>query len=120
LYSFDGGERFEPDYLMFLGHRNGTGTEQYQIFVEPKGNHLLEVDKWKEDFLLQIESRGIPKKTFADDNKYRVWGFPFYNQQNRMGVFTPAFERVLPFKYDIETTTGLLKVAESAAPFGED
>ncbi|MDR1831981.1 MAG: hypothetical protein LBQ97_04515, partial [Fusobacteriaceae bacterium] len=99
LYSFDGGERCEPDYLMFLGRRNGTGVEQYQIFVEPKGNHLLEVDKWKEDFLLQIESRGIPKKTFADDNEYYVWGFPFYNQQNRIDTFTQAFVRLLPPGY---------------------
>lgn len=95
LYSFDGGERFEPDYLMFLNRRNSTGMEQYQIFVEPKGNHLISQDKWKEDFLLQIESRGIPKKTFADDNEYHVWGFPFYNQQNRMPLFGKAFERVL-------------------------
>jgi len=52
LYSFEGGERFEPDYLMFLRRRNDTGAEQYQIFVEPKGNHLIAQDKWKEDFLL--------------------------------------------------------------------
>ncbi|SFA75479.1 type III restriction enzyme [Cohnella sp. OV330] len=95
LYSFNGGERFEPDYLMFLCKRNATGFEQYQIFVEPKGNHLIAQDKWKEDFLLQIENRGIPKKTFADDNKYFVWGFPFYNQQNRMTEFSKAFESVL-------------------------
>lgn len=96
LYSFDGGERFEPDYLMFLKRRNGIGTEQYQIFVEPKGNHLLEADKWKEDFLCQIESRGIPTKTFKDDNEYRVWGFPFFNQQNsKMSQFTDAFERIM-------------------------
>jgi type III restriction enzyme len=113
LYSFDGGERFEPDYLMFFGHRNGTGIEQYQIFVEPKGNHLLETDKWKEDFLLQIESRGIPKKTFADDNKYHVWGFPFYNQQNRMGVFTPAFERVKS-TYEYAYINMPLKVADDS------
>jgi len=96
LYSFDGGERFEPDYLMFLRKKNATGYEQYQIFAEPKGNHLLAQDKWKEDFLLQIESRGIPKKIFADDTEYHVWGFPFYNQQNRMTAFTTAFERILP------------------------
>lgn len=96
LYSFDGGERFEPDYLMFLRKKNATGYDQYQIFVEPKGNHLLAQDKWKEDFLLQIENRGIPKKTFADDTKYHVWGFPFYNQQNRMTEFTTAFKSILP------------------------
>lgn len=95
LYSFDGGERFEPDYLVFLRRRNETGMEQYQIFVEPKGSHLLEQDKWKEEFLLQIERRGVPRKTFADDEKYHVWGLPFYNQQSGMPEFTKAFERLL-------------------------
>ena len=95
LYSFDGGERFEPDYLLFLCRKNSTGMEQYQIFVEPKGDHLIEQDKWKEDFLLEIESRGIPKKTFADDNEYHVWGFPFYNQQKRMNEFSSALSKVL-------------------------
>jgi type III restriction enzyme len=94
LYSFDGGDRFEPDYLMFLRKKNTIGYEQYQIFVEPKGNHLLTQDKWKENFLLQIESRGILRKTFADDNNYYVWGFPFYNWQNKMAEFTTAFERI--------------------------
>ena len=113
LYSFDGGERFEPDYLMFLRKRNATGFEQYQIFVEPKGNHLLEQDKWKEDFLLQIESRGVPKKTFLDDKEYFVWGFPFYNQKNRMAKFTAAFERILP---DYVSAS---EVAESTALYGK-
>lgn len=50
--------------ICFSCKKNITGYEQYQIFVEPKGNNLLSADKWKEDFLLQIESRGIPTKTF--------------------------------------------------------
>jgi len=94
IYSFDGGERIEPDYIMLLLKKNNTGYEQYQIFVEPKGNHLIENDKWKEDFLLQIEKKGVPRKTFADDNKYFVWGFPFYNIQNRMDVFGKAFDKL--------------------------
>jgi len=92
LYSFDGGERFEPDYLLFLQKRSATGYEHYQIFVEPKGNNLLSNDKWKEDFLLQIESRGIPTKTFVDDNDYHIWGFPFYNEANRMTEFGKALD----------------------------
>lgn len=95
LYSFDGGERFEPDYLLLLRKRNAIGFEQYQVFVEPKGDHLLTREKWKEDFLLQIEARGLPRKTFADDHQYHVWGFPFFNQQNRGSEFMAAFERVL-------------------------
>lgn len=96
LYSFDGGERFEPDYLMFLRKKKSTGYEQYQIFVEPKGSHLLEQDKWKEEFLLQIKARGIPEKTFTDDTEYHVWGFPFYNNQSeRMKIFSDEFERLI-------------------------
>ena len=94
LYSFDGGERFEPDYLMFLRKKNATGYEQYQVFVEPKGNHLIAQDQWKEDFLLQIKERGIPQKTFADDTEYHVWGFPFFNQQSRMSEISTAFQEL--------------------------
>ena len=95
LFSFNGGERFEPDYLLFLRKKHSSGYVQYQIFVEPKGEQLLEEDKWKEDFLLQIEKKGIPKKTFVDDFKYHVWGFPFYNRTKRMKEFTAAFERII-------------------------
>ena len=94
LYSFIGGERFEPDYLLFLRKRNSSGYDQYQIFVEPKGEQLIEGDKWKEDFLLQIEKKGIPKKTFVDDNTYHVWGFPFFNKTKREREYTTAFERL--------------------------
>ncbi len=98
LYSFVGGERFEPDYLMLLQKRNATGFEQFQIFVEPKGTQLLNDDNWKDEFLRQIEARGVPKKTFADDNEYKVIGFPFYNFEStdRMKDFSAAFERFVP------------------------
>lgn len=95
LYSFENGERFEPDFLIFLGRRGETGPEQYQIFVEPKGDHLLKEDQWKEDFLLQIERRGIPEKTFIDDGRYHVLGLPFYNQQSKMSEFTAAFQHLV-------------------------
>ena len=47
IYSFTGGERFEPDYLLFLHKQNGDGYEQLQVFIEPKWTHLVERDKWK-------------------------------------------------------------------------
>jgi type III restriction enzyme len=97
LYSFDGGERFEPDYLLFLLKKNGTGYEQYQIFVEPKGAHLIQEDKWKEDFLLQINARGKAKTTFVDDNDYRIIGFPFYNDglADKKAAVTDAITKLL-------------------------
>lgn len=94
IYSFDGGERFEPDYLLFLCKSNGIGYEQLQIFIEPKGTHLLEKDKWKENFLLDIESKSIPVIKFADDNKYRIWGFHFFNKEEKMQDFEGDMKRI--------------------------
>lgn len=95
LYSFDGGERFEPYYLIFLRKKNSTGYDQYQIFVEPKGSHLIATDGWKERFLLQIASMGVPVKTFVDDVDYHIWGFPFFNQVERSKEFGEAINKLL-------------------------
>lgn len=94
IYSFDNGQRFEPDYLLFLHSSKTDGYEQLQIFIEPKGSHLLEQDKWKEDFLLQIEKLSIPVVKFADDNNYKIWGFHFYNEQNRNVEFEKDMEKL--------------------------
>ena len=95
IYSFDGGERFEPDYLLFLHSKKSDGYEQIQVFIEPKGSHLLEKDKWKEDFLLEIEREAIPTKIFVDDNDYKIWGFHFFNQEARITEFKDDFSRLL-------------------------
>lgn len=87
IYSFDGGERFEPDYLLFLHTQRNDSYEQLQVFIEPKGAHLIDKDHWKEDFLLQLESKAIPVTKFADDNKYRIWGFHFFNRDERSVEF---------------------------------
>lgn len=92
IYSFDGGERFEPDYVLFLQKDNTDGFEQLQVFIEPKGTHLLETDKWKEDFLLQLKKESVPVKTFIDDNNYHIWGFHFFNRDNRGKEFSTDFE----------------------------
>lgn len=92
IYSFDGGERFEPDYVLFLQKYNTDGFEQLQVFIEPKGTHLVENDKWKEDFLLQLKDNSIALKTFVDDNNYHIWGFHFFNRDVRGAEFSADFE----------------------------
>lgn len=91
IYSFATGERFEPDYLLFL-RKKGQTYRQQQIYVEPKGTHLLETDKWKEEFLLAIEANAIPHKVYVDKTDYRIIGLPFYNQENRMSEFRKALK----------------------------
>ena len=82
IYSFDSGERFEPDYVIFLQKNNARNFEQLQIFVEPKGEHLLAKDAWKEEFLLQLKENADIEKFYVDDNKYLIWGLHFFNQGN--------------------------------------
>lgn len=60
-----------------------------------KGTHLVDGDKWKEDFLLDLEATAVPKKTFVDDNKYKIWGFHFFNQDVRSAEFADDMQRIV-------------------------
>ena len=109
LYSFDEGKRFEPDYVLFLiqkdnNIKSNTNSEnerqprfekvgnaikqfdQLQVFIEPKGNHLLLQDKWKEDFLLQLQDLNLKKIQISNVSygDYGVWGLHFYNENRNI------------------------------------
>lgn len=95
IYSFDDGNRFEPDYVIFLQKDKTDSYEQFQIFVEPKGSHLIEKDAWKENFLLQMNQRAIPTTIFVDDNDYKIYGFHFFNTECRMQEFEKDMHNLL-------------------------
>lgn len=95
IYSFEDGERFEPDYVLFLQKDKTDGFEQLQIFIEPKGSQLLEKDAWKEKFLLQLKNEAIPTTTYVDDNDYKIWGLHFFNQDRRMKEFDLEFAELI-------------------------
>ena len=88
IYAFDDGRRFEPDFVLFLV--KGDDVEQFQIFIEPKGTHLLEHDAWKDKFLRELESKAV---VFADDDKYKILGLPFYNRE-KLDDFDKAFGKL--------------------------
>jgi|LSQX01.2.fsa_nt_gb type III restriction enzyme len=88
IYSFDDGGRFEPDYVLFLHKKHSDGFEQLQVFIEPKGTHLLVEDAWKERFMLQMKDSAVPVKVFKDDNDYFIWGFHFFNNDKRSKEFS--------------------------------
>jgi type III restriction enzyme len=52
----------------------------FQVFIEPKGNHLLGHDKWKEDFLKEIRTEQKTIKIHTDT--YLITAVPFYNYNN--------------------------------------
>lgn len=78
IYSYNNGERFEPDFLLLIKKNNALSNNNYQTFIEPKGEHLIDIDKWKEDFLISINI-----KRYSDlPNEYQVIGLPFYNHKD--------------------------------------
>jgi type III restriction enzyme len=82
IYNFHDGQGFAPDFILFLRQKNGESIT-YQIFIEPKGIHLKETDKWKEMFLSEIKERHKDKVIkFSDSKKYKITGVPFYNNEN--------------------------------------
>lgn len=85
IYNFSDGQAFEPDFLLFANDKK-TGNVSWQIFIEPKGSQFLDSSNtfenskegWKEKFLLEITAR-TEAKTLVDNDRYRIIGIPFYN-----------------------------------------
>ena len=94
LYNFDDGRPLEPDFVLYLVGKEQKDTMHYQVFIEPKGSHLLKADEWKEKFLVSIKE-GFELEQLMSNKKYAVWGLPFYNSESRVVEFTEAFDAVL-------------------------
>ena len=94
IYNFADGQAFEPDFVLFLREKSGK-LITYQLFIEPKGKHLKERDRWKEKFLKEItEEFGDNVLKFEDKSKYRLIGVPFYNNEDE-NKFRESLESVL-------------------------
>jgi type III restriction enzyme len=95
IYGYDDGKPLEPDFVLFLVGKEPINTMHYQVFLEPKGSHLLRADKWKEDFLVSIKANHTIEQLFSN-KQYVVWGMPFYNYAERMPEFEAGFKELLP------------------------
>jgi len=93
LYNFDDGRAFEPDFVLFLTEKKNDNSIYYQVFLEPKGEHLFEHDKWKEFFLLALRSKHKIKQLWKSKN-YVVWGMPFFNSNPNDPEKYPRFDKV--------------------------
>lgn len=94
LYDFDDGAAMEPDFLLFLRKRGKEKDLILQLFIEPKGPHLLLHDGWKEKFLKSIH--GGAEVTLFQGKEYRLYGLPFFTDGDagRMQAFEQAFEAI--------------------------
>ncbi len=71
------GRVFEPDFLLYLRRRDDRHF-LYQVFIEPKGKHLIGKDKWKEDYLKKLKDESNVFN--IDSDNYHIIGVPFYNK----------------------------------------
>jgi type III restriction enzyme len=85
------GRAFEPDFLLFCKQR-GRKPMTFQVFIEPKGEHLKEHDKWKEEFLEEIREEQKTMKIHTDT--YLITAVPFYNYNNE-NEFKTTLENTL-------------------------
>ena len=100
IYRFLDGKAVEPDFVLFLKKKNSDKIEQYQLFIEPKGSHLIKTDQWKEDFLKEIEKKykiKIRSDLFKENKDYKLIGLPFYNEE-RKNWFIEIFKEKLNLK----------------------
>ncbi|KFF03645.1 DEAD/DEAH box helicase family protein [Chryseobacterium luteum] len=86
------GRAFEPDFLLFCSERANKQLT-FQVFIEPKGAHLIGYDKWKEDFLKVIGNEKKSIKIYTDT--YKITAVPFYNYGNEN-----EFKRVLESTFE--------------------
>jgi len=80
LYDFDSDRGFEPDFLLYFTREKENMN--YMLFVEPKGENLKEIDKWKQDFMLQIEDKAIIEGNDSGLRNYKVIGLKFYTEND--------------------------------------
>jgi len=96
IYRFKDGKPLEPDFVLFMKDKENKKPVCYQIFIEPKGDHLLEEDSWKEEFLLEIK-KNYNIEILAEDKKYKILGLPFYNESTKSN-FMEDFDEELALK----------------------
>ena len=94
LYTFDDGRAFEPDFLLLLTKQEQGLELTYQVFIEPKGGHLLENDAWKQNFLLDLKAKHRIEQVWKG-KEFIAWGLPFYNHGSIKAEFEPEFQKLL-------------------------
>jgi type III restriction enzyme len=86
------GRGFQPDFILFLKDKTNL---HYQVFIEPKGDNLLEKDDWKNDLLIEITKKYSNNKILKIESKeYNLIGLPLFNLKNK-GKFEVEYEKLI-------------------------
>lgn len=101
IYDFQEGRGFEPDFLLFANDKV-LGNISWQLFIEPKGGQFFVEESqsfaegkegWKERFLYQITEKSNAK-TLVENDRYRIVGMPFYNEQHTKQQFVSQLRKL--------------------------
>jgi len=92
IFDFNTGQGFQPDFILFLKDKTNL---HYQVFVEPKGDNLLQKDEWKNLFLKEITEKYSKKKVLKIEGKdYNLIGLPLFNQRSN-GEFQEEYDKLV-------------------------
>lgn len=94
IYRFSDSRAMQPDFVLFATEKNSGKSITYQLFIEPKGGNLLVEDKWKEDFLKEIEKE-YKIEMFFENKEFRLVGMPFYNETTTKTQFETRLNEIL-------------------------
>jgi len=75
LHNISNGAVFEPDFVLIM--KDKVSNRYSQIFLEPKGSHLIEKDRWKQQFLEKLQQIAE-----LDEDDWKIIGLPFYTNEN--------------------------------------
>ena len=93
LYNFSDGQGFQPDFALFLREKNGNALS-YQLFIEPKGEHIADGDRWKAEFLQEICTE-YQSKVLTENRKYRIIGVPSFYREEHENQFREDLDNAL-------------------------
>ncbi len=95
LYAFEDGRAVEPDFVLCARENGANENTIYQVFIEPKGGHLIDKDQWKQDFLLAIEKHAKTAVSNIQGSQYFLLGMPFFNEEKTKFEFNKQFDEKL-------------------------
>ncbi|MGM0283767.1 MULTISPECIES: DEAD/DEAH box helicase family protein [Enterococcus] len=78
IREFDSVRGFMPDFVLYLQNEEHI----LQVYIEPKGKHLVQTDLWKQNLLEEIQiGEGI--SIIGEDENVKLSGVKFFNHSQR-------------------------------------
>lgn len=105
IYSFENGEPFYPDFVLFLTEKKTKQEVMYQVFIEPKGDQFLDAqntfdqskESWKQKLLIEIEKYHTVDLRIGNKD-FRLIGLPFFNEGQNNSTLREKFKEIFDKK----------------------